>query len=229
MPLRGILFDLDGTLINRKATLNVFANEFANTYFEDLDEIDPEDFANIIRTADGQGYRPKPEAFQDFIDKLPWINPPTHDEVTDFWYTTYPKCAQAMKGAYKVLETLKTRGFKLGIITNGTERSQIGKIDRLDYAGYFDTIIVSETAGIKKPDPKIFKIALDDLDLEPSETHFVGDHPINDIAGAEALGITGIWISGHMDWPEDTPSPKHQIDHLVQLLHLIDKDESQNG
>ena len=201
MPIRGILFDLDGTLVNRQSTLDVFANELATTYAEDLNDFDTEDFLNIIREADGKGYRPKEQVFQSFIQNLPWITPPSVEDLTDFWYTTYPKCAQAMKGAYNVLETLKTRGFKLGLITNGTERAQMGKIERLDFQAYFDTLIISETAGIKKPDPEIFNMALTDLNLKASETYYVGDHPINDIAGAEALGMTGIWLSGHLPWP----------------------------
>jgi putative hydrolase of the HAD superfamily len=225
MPLRGILFDLDGTLVDRKTTLDLFANELATTYAEDLNEIDTDNFINIIRNADGQGYRPKTEAFQLIIQNLPWINPPTVEELSDCWYTTYPKCAQAMKDAYTVLETLKTRGFKLGIVTNGTERTQNGKIERLDFHTYVETIIISETAGIKKPDPKIFHMALEDLNLSPSETYFVGDHPTNDIAGAEAIGMTAIYLSGHLPWPTDTPPPKHQINHLIQLLHLIDKED----
>lgn len=226
MPLRGILFDLDGTLLNRQKTLDLFANEMATTYAEDLEAIAPEEFTNIIRDADGKGYRPKVEAFQLFLQNLPWINPPTIEELSDCWYTTYPKCAQAMEGAYTVLETLKTRGFKLGIITNGTERTQMGKIERLDFHAYIETIIISETAGVKKPDPKIFKMALSELNLLPEETYFVGDHPTNDIAGAEAIGLTAIYLSGYSPWPQNTPPPKHQIDHLIQLLHLIDKEDA---
>jgi HAD superfamily hydrolase (TIGR01549 family) len=226
MPLRGILFDLDGTLVNRQTTLDLFANELATTYAEDLEEIDTATFVKIIHDADGQGYRPKTEAFQLFIQNLPWINPPTIEELSDSWYTTYPKCAQAMDGAYTVLETLKTRGFKLGIITNGTERSQTGKIERLDFHTYVETIVISESAGIKKPEPAIFNMALTEMNLSPSETFFVGDHPKNDIAGAEAVGLTAIYLSGHIPWPTNTPSPKHQIDHLIQLLHLIDKEDA---
>jgi HAD superfamily hydrolase (TIGR01549 family) len=225
MPLRGILFDLDGTLIDRQTTLDLFAHELAITYAEDLNEIDTDEFLRIIHEADNKGYRPKAEVFQLFIQNLPWINPPTVEELSDSWYTTYPKCAQAMKGAYTVLETLKTRGFKLGIITNGTERSQTGKIERLDFHSYVETIIISESAGIKKPDPKIFQMALDDLNLSPAETYFVGDHPTNDITGAEAVGLTAVYLSGYSPWPDNTPSPKHQINHLIQLLHLIDKED----
>lgn len=226
MPLRGILFDLDGTLVDRKASLDLFANELAQAHIETLEEIDPENLTRIVREADGQGYRPKPEVFQLLIKNLPWMTPPSEDELADFWYTTFPKCAQAMKHAYRVLETLDTRGFKLGIVTNGTERSQMGKIERLDFHTYVDTIVISETAGIKKPDPAIFQMALSELQLSPQETCFVGDHPTNDIGGAEALGLTGIWLSGHMSWPDANPPPKHPIDQLIQLLHFLDKAES---
>jgi putative hydrolase of the HAD superfamily len=54
---------------------------------------------------------------------------------------------------------------------------------------------VSEEAGVAKPDPKIFEIALDRLGVGALETVMVGDSWINDIAGAAAAGLRTVWFN----------------------------------
>ena len=223
MPLRGILFDLDGTLVDRRDTLEIVAQELAAAFTDHLDEIDPADFSRVILEADNHGYREKAEVFQLWIQNLPWISPPTLEALLEFWITTYPKCTQAMRGAHGVLESLRTRGLKLGIVTNGTEQSQWAKIERLDFPAYVESIVISEAAGVSKPDPGIFELALSELDLAPAETYFVGDHPVNDIAGSQAAGLTPIWLCGQIPWPDPTPLPQYKILRLTELLHLIDR------
>jgi putative hydrolase of the HAD superfamily len=58
---------------------------------------------------------------------------------------------------------------------------------------YFETIIVSEWEGVKKPDPLIFKKALEQLNVSPDESIYVGDHPENDVSAAQKAGMRGIW------------------------------------
>ena len=52
---------------------------------------------------------------------------------------------------------------------------------------------MSEWEGIKKPDPAIFKKALQQLNVLASESMFVGDHPQNDVKGAINIGMIGVW------------------------------------
>ena len=70
---------------------------------------------------------------------------------------------------------------------------QSGKLQCLDLAPLFDTILISDAEGISKPDPHIFHRALERLNTSPARSVFVGDHPEVDVAGARAAGMQAIW------------------------------------
>ena len=224
MAVRGILFDLDGTLADRTATLSVFAREFGGAFADDLREIESDVLFQILRDVDGRGYREKDEVFRLLAAQLPWTQPPAIADLRDFWYAMFPKCTQAMAGTYEVVEGLKAREIQMGIVTNGRVASQNAKIDRLDLRTYMKTVVISEAVAVAKPDARIFQIALEELELPASDVWFVGDHPENDIAGAEAAGMTGVWLSGHLPWPEDRALPNRQMAHLSELLTFIEAD-----
>jgi putative hydrolase of the HAD superfamily len=95
-----------------------------------------------------------------------------------------------------VLSTLERlhRRYHLGIITNGMTEIQRDKIQRLGLTPYFDTILISQEAGMKKPDPRLFRFALDRVPCQPHEAVMVGDSPDRDIAGARAVGMHALWV-----------------------------------
>jgi putative hydrolase of the HAD superfamily len=82
---------------------------------------------------------------------------------------------------------------KLGLITNGSIRMQSRKLQCLALAPLFDTILISDAEGISKLDLWIFHRALERLDISPTRSVFVGDHPEVDVAGARAAGMQAIW------------------------------------
>jgi putative hydrolase of the HAD superfamily len=222
MRIRGVLFDLDETLMDRERAVNVLATEFIDLYGGDLGDADAESLTRVFLEADEGGYRPKEEMLARLVAELPWDREPELQDFLDFWQSTFPRCAQPMPGMFEVLETLQERGIRMGIVTNGPEAMQNGKIDRLDIRLYFRTIVVSEAVGISKPDPGIFEMALADLEQPASETCFVGDSPTNDIQGAEASGLMPIWIPGTQAWPEGVEPTQNRIDALKDLIPLLD-------
>ncbi|WP_349774391.1 HAD family hydrolase [Oceanobacillus luteolus] len=70
---------------------------------------------------------------------------------------------------------------------------QMNNIKALGIEDYFETILISEWVGMKKPEPIIFQQALKELDVLPSESIFVGDHPLNDIIAANMVGMKTVW------------------------------------
>jgi putative hydrolase of the HAD superfamily len=91
------------------------------------------------------------------------------------------------------LEKLQTLNLRLGMITNGRGKFQHDNIRALGIEKYFDTILISEWEGVKKPDPEIFKRALKRLTVSPHQSIFVGDHPENDVKAAQNVGMIGVW------------------------------------
>lgn len=83
----------------------------------------------------------------------------------------------------------------MGIVTNGNSDFQNSKIDKLDFRKYMKTVMISEEVGIRKPDPKIFHLALSKIDSNNENTLFVGDNPLVDIKGANDSGLIPVWLS----------------------------------
>lgn len=94
---------------------------------------------------------------------------------------------------HEMLEELKNNKIALGMITNGYGQFQMDNIKVLNIESNFDVILVSEWEGIKKPDPQIFINALEKLNIEPSESLFIGDHPENDVRAAQSVGMASVW------------------------------------
>ena len=92
-----------------------------------------------------------------------------------------------LDGITPVLQDLK-RDFRLGIIANQHPPVEQAIAD-YGIAGLFDVIVISETVHLFKPDPAIFRCALDRAGISPSEAVFVGDRPDNDILPAKKLGM----------------------------------------
>jgi len=84
------------------------------------------------------------------------------------------------------LEMLRQRGYILGVVTN---RDHGGRPFHED----LQHMAISADLGIRKPNPDIFKHALERLNVAPEETAMVGDNLKADIAGAKKLNILGIW------------------------------------
>jgi putative hydrolase of the HAD superfamily len=184
--------------------------------------MDVEVFALELERTDGGGYRPRPEVFQILLETLPWKTAPTPDEFLTYWINTFPRFALPMPGMLETLQTLQSRGFKLGIITNGQSFQQQSKIDALEIRGFFETILVSAEVNIKKPDAQIYQLALEQMGVEADQAWMVGDHVINDVLGARAAGLTGVWLHHETRvWDADEPSYL-EIQNLLQLLDLLE-------
>lgn len=91
------------------------------------------------------------------------------------------------------LRTLRRNRKKLGVITNGRTTRQQNKLELLGISDAFDTVLISESEGIRKPDLAIFQRALERCGGESCEALFVGDHPEMDVAGAVRAGLTAVW------------------------------------
>lgn len=82
--------------------------------------------------------------------------------------------------------------------------------------------LISEAVGLYKPDPRIFRLALDRLGLSPHEVLHVGDSDIDDVGGAKAAGLRTAWVNrdGRARRPH-TPPPDYEIKDLTGLLPLF--------
>ena len=215
-----VLFDLDCTLVDRAHSIRQYALRFAEDFRPHLGSSQQEDLAEVLIAADGWGYRPDTR-FHDIATNLRWTARPAPDAIAAHWNRHFPSLAVAMDSAVEVLETLQRLGMALGLVTNGSVRAQVQKLDILGLRAYFQTVVISEAVGVEKPDAAIFQHALDGLGLRADQVWFVGDHPENDILGAWQVGLCTVWLRGSHPWPDHHAVPHHQIDHLRELVPLL--------
>lgn len=220
-----VLFDLDDTLLDRAPTLAAYAVQFARDMGAALPSLPPGVLETAIRAADAGGYRPRPEMAADLATRLPWRSTADPAGLLDHWLQAYPRLAQGAEGFDDLLTILQSRGIRTGLITNGGVRTQNLKIDALRLRHRLEVIIISEEVGMAKPDPAIFHLAAKGLGASPSELWYVGDHPVNDVLGAAAAGLTPVWLRRGFAWPPDQPEPALQLDRLTDLLNLLPSEE----
>jgi putative hydrolase of the HAD superfamily len=111
--------------------------------------------------------------------------------------------------------------YRLALITNGAPDLQRTKIGGSGLGERFEVIVVSGELGIGKPDPRIFKAALERLQLTPPEAVMVGNSLAHDIEGARAAGVGSVWINRTGDQPQSTSAPDAVITNLGELPVLL--------
>jgi HAD superfamily hydrolase (TIGR01549 family) len=113
---------------------------------------------------------------------------------------------RAVEGAAALLAAVRTRAV-VGIVTNNIRDEQIEKLRACGLEAHVDVLMASEEVGISKPDPAIFRIALERLACDPAEAVMVGDSWAADVAGARAAGIAPIWFNPAGDPPPEPGVP----------------------
>ncbi|WP_404450971.1 HAD family hydrolase [Virgibacillus necropolis] len=214
--IKTVIFDLDGTLLNRDESVKHFIfgqYERKNDY---LNHIPKEAYTNRFIELDNRGYVWKDKVYRQLVEefniKLTWESL-LDDYVNEFKYSCI-----AFPNLICMLEELKDNSTHIGIITNGKGQFQMNNIKALDIEKYFDTILISEWEGIKKPDPLIFRKALNQLNTEPYQSIFVGDHPEKDIQAAHKIGMKTIWKKDNF-WHDVCAD--YRIDNLSEIPAII--------
>lgn len=105
-----------------------------------------------------------------------------------------PKLVNLFPNAIEILEYLFPK-YNLHIITNGFKEVQAVKLKSSGMDKYFDKIITSEEAGVKKPDIKIFKYALEKASALSGESLMIGDDYETDIIGAQNTGMNQVYFN----------------------------------
>ena len=222
MDIHAVIFDLDNTLLNRKLAFEDFSNRLVDKFIVALTPSERNEILQYIIEADKDGYRSKKELYQDLLDHLKWKQETTLKELLDYWFSEFYKCSVLMNGATDVIQSLRSQGLKLGLITNGSVHSQNSKIDYVGIRDLFDVIVISDEIQVKKPDKRIFEITLDRLGVNPESSFYIGDHPHNDIKGASEAGLRTIWLEGFREWDVEGVLPHYRISELMEMIKIFE-------
>lgn len=223
MIIRAVVFDLDQTLYDRDATdtkaMRVYYSEHRDLF---RPETTLEEATRAMIKGDHEGgHFGWPEILrvmngENVFAKIPDAKEICHDFQALFalYGTLYPYTRT-------VLEQLMSMGLRTGLITNGNEIYQWGKIRGLGLGDCFDSILIGNNPETAKPHQEIFLEMAAKLRQVPTEMLYVGDHPVNDIDGSRKAGYTPIWVETMpWDFPE-IAKPRHTIKNVSFLPQLV--------
>ncbi len=215
MKYKAVIFDLFGTLIE-----NFSRSEYAAVFTE---------MANILSVPPAEFLQSWGEAFDQ---RATGVFATTEDAIRNLSFKFNPRVTEGQinqaarvrldytkrsinprDGAIEVLGGLKAAGYKTGLISDCT--CEIPNVwDSTALAPFFDVTVFSCVAGIKKPDPRIYLIATDQLEVEPQDCLYIGDGSSRELSGALQVGMHPVIIR----------VPDESVD-----THFVEREENWEG
>jgi len=119
--------------------------------------------------------------------------------------------------ASEVFAGLKKLGYRLGVISN-SDGSIAGSMKKFGLTHFFDCMIDSHVVGVEKPDPKIFELALAQLNLPAETCVYIGDNYDRDVIGARRAGMTPILLDPFDVVAEQEVLKIKQLDELLRIF-----------
>lgn len=238
---RAIFFDLDETLVENRIPIR---DLFARMYFDFEQHLGAENqklFFSVLRQRAADLWSTMFET--DALPEHQFVNCFRHciaatgltekqrsndlaQQMFDHFQQLSAHNVVLHDGAEEILRELNSRGIITGIITNGIEQIQLGKIHHLNLQEKVDHVTVSAQARAHKPLPQVFSLALKRANVTANEAWQIGDHVRNDVAGAIRSGMSGVFYNPHAKDVNDAFSdleeaPTHVIEHHSQILELL--------
>ncbi|MGV9532636.1 HAD family hydrolase [Streptosporangium sandarakinum] len=207
------LFDLDNTLIDLDAAFLLWAEEFAEEHRLGRKAVD-----HLVKL-DRNGL-PHRELFFTKVRERFKLSA----SATELWAAyrrRMPHLVECRPEVMTALAGLRTSGWRVGIITNGTADNQLGKIQRTGLVDVVDGYALSGIEGIRKPDTGLFEIAARRCGMSLADGGWmVGDHPVADIGGGHVAGLRTIWIDRGTRTDREH-SPDHVVTDVTYAMDIL--------
>jgi len=189
MPIQALLFDLDGTLLNREMSLVRFIADQHLRLIAPISNCPADVYQTLFIEWDQRGLVWKDRVYQQLVAHFQLDVSP--EMLLDDYLTGFAKTSVLFPGTIPLLKSLSS-SYRLGLITNGRSDLQRSVIETHGLQHIFDPILISEEVGLSKPDPALFLRPVQAFGLEPEQVLFIGDHPLHDVAGAKAVGMPAL-------------------------------------
>lgn len=228
MSIRLITFDLDDTLWDVRPVLHsaeLTLREWLARHTPDLNDFSVEALGAIRRTLlDAQPelrHRISELRRRILCHALEEAGYPRDEacELAEQAFQVFLEARHAVQLFPEVHPTLEllANHYRLGVLTNGN-----ADVRRLGLADYFDFTLCAEELGVGKPDPRPFCEALKRAGVAAEHAVHIGDHPSDDIGGAQRAGMRAIWFNPTGGPWQDDGHPDAIIGNLAELPTLLD-------
>jgi putative hydrolase of the HAD superfamily len=212
---RAVVFDLWDTLVDFDP---VAGRAFQDQVAARLGR-DPDEFAALW--VEGRSVRES----GTLRDYLLGIGAPEElvDEVVEMRRDSTRSLLVPRPGAVETLVELRERGYGVGLITVCSE--DVPHLwPETPFAKLFDAAVFSCSVGLRKPDPRIYQLACEELAVDAEEAMFVGDGANDELAGAQRVGMRAVLIhrpGEEPPWPEAREWQGPRITAIPQVLSLL--------
>jgi len=229
--LVAVLFDLDGTLIDHTRDIQDLCGETFAAFAQKLAPVTQERFWETFWNKNRDTWYMMVDGvlsgdvarLYSFVNTLRALKA---DEclagpMLEDWEKRIIAATRLGDDALSALAGLRAAGLRLGIVTNGYTTMQSRKIRHHRLAAHVDFVLISEEAGVHKPDKAIFDLALAKAEAAAERSLFVGDTPSADIAGARGADLHAVLIDTRDTWTEFQREGVPRIRRLGELLLLL--------
>jgi putative hydrolase of the HAD superfamily len=138
------------------------------------------------------------------------------DRIADAFTEMRSKEYRLYPDAHATVDALRAAGVKLALVTNGASQIQRAKIERFDLAHRFDHIQIEGEFGQGKPEPAVYRHALERLGAAAADTWMVGDNYEWEVEAPQKLGLCGIWYD-----PYHAGVPAHATQQPMRIIHRL--------
>jgi HAD superfamily hydrolase (TIGR01549 family) len=209
-----LLCDLDDSLVDRSAVFSAWAHQFAQIHGQD------EAFVDWMVSEDRSGYRPKTEFFGALQERLALSE--TVSELEARYQEDYISLFRPDGEVSNALLDARRAGWKIAIVTNSSNiELQLAKIRAVEITPLVDAIVVSGAEGIRKPDPRLLRLAADRCGHSLEDAWMIGDSPDHDIGASAAAGIHSVWLSRGRSWPRSDYQPEIEAQSFPDAVRLV--------
>lgn len=223
--IKAVFFDLDGTLLDRDTSLKRFIADQYDRYQQEFSQVDKQQYISTFIDYDCRGYVWKDKVYRQLLKEFSLANL-TWEKLLEDYIVNFQTFCTPFRNVRKVLDTLRSNGVRLGLISNGKKQFQRANLHALGIQQHFDSILISGEIGIRKPDPAIFELGMQQLSVAPENSVYVGDHPENDVKASREAGMIGIWKRDSY-WKE--AEADFIIEDLEELIEIVLKGAAENG
>jgi putative hydrolase of the HAD superfamily len=204
---------LDDTLLDRSGAFMLWAKDF-------LDEIGapPEDLEWLL-SVDADGLTPRWD-LADLVRDRYKLSIPSIDILEELrgGPLDYERLDPLVGCALKIAGDA---GFVPVVVTNGPAEIQEERIRRTGLDQFVADWVISERAGVSKPNPRIFAMAAQRVRMRLGGAWVVGDSPEADIGGAAAMGLPSVWLHRGREWMDNRFAPTRVVGNVIQGLSAI--------
>ena len=214
---KAVLFDLDQTLLDRNTSLKSFLNWQVND-LQLIYQAQKEIFIQRFIELDANGSVWKDLVYRQLIDEFKIVQY-SEQQLLESYIQDFNKFCVAFDGVGETIVKLHQDGFKLALISNGKTPFQEHNFQASGLSEYFSSIIVSDAAGLRKPQVEIFDLACQQLDVLPEQCVFVGDNEIADIQGAKNAGMKTIFFDSEQK--QIFTEANHCVQYFQEILTVL--------